>query len=168
MKSKALQLVCGLAAVSLLAFAGCSKDDDEGDKTVPVTSVSITEGSALGLVVGDARTLHATVKPDNATEKTVTWSSNAPAVVAVNSSTGVIEALAVGNATVTASAGGKSVAIQLAVAPAPIPLTGLAINPAGPLTLKVGDEQTLSAVLTPEDATDVTVVGAAPTRMSCR
>lgn len=67
--------------------------------TVPVTGVSLTPAS-LSLFTGDTATLTATVQPSNATNKKVTWSSNAPGVATVDSS-GKVTAVAPGTATIT-------------------------------------------------------------------
>jgi len=75
-----------------------------GPAVVPVTSVTLNKTST-SLVVGGTETLTATVSPSTATDKTVTWSSSASSVAIVNSSTGVVTAVAVGSATITATAG---------------------------------------------------------------
>ena len=53
---------------------------------------------------GDTETLTATVKPDNATKKTVTWSSSNASIASVDQS-GKVCALKEGSATISASAG---------------------------------------------------------------
>ncbi len=69
---------------------------------VKVASISLSSNS-LDLTEGDKTTLTATVLPNNATNKDVTWSSSNPSVASVNS-TGLVVALAEGNATVTVKA----------------------------------------------------------------
>jgi endonuclease/exonuclease/phosphatase (EEP) superfamily protein YafD len=68
---------------------------------VPVTGVSLDK-NVLSLSVGESETLTATVIPDNATNKSVQWNSNAPEVVSVEALTGRIIAKAAGNAVITA------------------------------------------------------------------
>ena len=77
--------------------------EDEGTQpaTVPVTGVTLDK-SAMSLTVGGSGTLTATVAPDNATNKNVTWISSDEAVAAVNAS-GTVTAVAVGTATITAT-----------------------------------------------------------------
>ena len=53
------------------------------------------------------------MKPDDATDKSVTWTSSDPTVAAV--SDGKITALSAGKATITATAGGKSAACVVTV-----------------------------------------------------
>ena len=66
---------------------------------VPVTSVSLPK--TLSLIKGEFKTLTATVKPDNATNKAVVWSSNNESIAMVDQN-GVVEAKAPGTAIITA------------------------------------------------------------------
>ncbi|MCD7953859.1 MAG: Ig-like domain-containing protein [Synergistaceae bacterium] len=81
---------------------------------VPVAGVSI-DVTELTLDVGANKKLTATVKPDNATDKEVAWTSANPAVAAVDES-GKVTALSVGTTVVTAKAGEKSAACTVTVA----------------------------------------------------
>ena len=80
---------------------------------IQVTSVSVSP-SSISLVKGATKTLTATVKPDNATDKTVTWSSTNASVATVSSS-GVVTAVGVGSATITAKAGSKTASCSVTV-----------------------------------------------------
>ncbi len=68
---------------------------------VSVTSVTVTPATA-SVVDGNTQQLTATVAPSNATNQTVSWSSNNTAVATVNSS-GLVTAIAPGTATITAT-----------------------------------------------------------------
>lgn len=81
-------------------------------KTVAVTSVAVSPTS-LNLEVGQTGTLTATVKPDNATNKTVTWTTSNDKVATVAS--GVVTAVGKGTATITAAAGGKTATCTVTV-----------------------------------------------------
>ncbi len=70
--------------------------------TVDVTGVTLSQSEAAMTVGGEAVTLTATVAPDNATDKTVTWTSSDPTVATV--ADGVVTAVAAGTATITATA----------------------------------------------------------------
>ena len=72
-------------------------------KAEAVMPTSITmEPTTLSLTVGQTHTpLIATVLPENATDKTVTWSSDAPDIVEVTTD-GAVTAKAAGIATITA------------------------------------------------------------------
>ncbi|MGN0808035.1 MAG: beta strand repeat-containing protein [Candidatus Coproplasma sp.] len=76
-----------------------------GYEAVSVTSVTISGDSAV--VAGRSITLTATVLPDNAEDKTVTWAIKSGSEYAeINSSTGVLTGKAQGDVVVTATAGG--------------------------------------------------------------
>ena len=67
--------------------------------TTPVTGVTLNK-STTELIVDQSETLTATVKPDNATNKNVTWSSSAGSVAAVDAN-GKVTAVSPGSATIT-------------------------------------------------------------------
>lgn len=67
---------------------------------IPVTSVSLNKTSA-DLLVGETLQLTATVLPDNATDKTVTWATSNADVASVDN--GLVTALTEGDAVITAS-----------------------------------------------------------------
>ena len=79
---------------------------------IRVTSVSLNRTS-LDLTVGGSAALTATVKPDDALDKTVTWSSSSSAV---SVSGGVVKAVSTGNAVVRATADGVSADCTVSVA----------------------------------------------------
>ena len=89
----------------------CTVTVVEGD-TVEVTGVTLNKNE-LTLTEGGSETLTATVTPDNATDKTVTWASNKTDVATVEN--GVVTAVGEGTATITATAGGKSAACTVTV-----------------------------------------------------
>lgn len=70
-------------------------------KTIKVTSVAVSP-KTLNLEVGQTGTLTATVTPDNATDKTVTWTSSNDKVATVVD--GTVAAVGEGTATITATA----------------------------------------------------------------
>ena len=72
-------------------------------KVYPVTSVSLDKSSAT-LTEGDELTLTATVNPDNATNKNVTWSSSDSTIASV--SNGKVKAHNSGKVIITARAEG--------------------------------------------------------------
>lgn len=96
-----LALVCAICC--LFSFAAC--DNGNNTQTVAVTSVALNKAE-LTLEIDQSETLTATVLPDNATTKTVTWKSSAPTVASVDNA-GKVTGKAAGTATVTATAGGK-------------------------------------------------------------
>ena len=74
----------------------------ENPTTVNVTGITLSETAASLTVGGETLTLTATVAPDDATDKTVTWTSSDPTVATV--ANGVVTAVAAGTATITATA----------------------------------------------------------------
>ena len=72
------------------------------EEPIPVTEIILNKTS-LSLNETQEETLKATVRPDNATDKTVTWSSNNSSVATVSSS-GLVTAKAAGSATITCKA----------------------------------------------------------------
>ena len=74
----------------------------ENPTTVNVTGVTLSQSEAAMTVGGKTLTLTATVAPDNATDKTVVWTSSDETVATV--ADGVVTAVAAGTATITATA----------------------------------------------------------------
>ena len=66
-----------VAAAMVFGLASCKNSADETEKTVAVTGITLNK-TELTLTAGGKETLTATVKPDNATDKTVTWASAFP------------------------------------------------------------------------------------------
>lgn len=102
-----------LLAIGITGSAGCSDDEE---KSVSVSSITLDKNS-LDLKIGETAVLTATVSPENATDKTIVWTSSDSSVAAVDE-TGTVTAVAAGNTTVTAAVkGGKSAVCEVAVSP---------------------------------------------------
>ncbi len=86
-----------------------------GDAAISVSSITLNK-TELELPIGGSSTLVATIIPENATDKGVSWSSDNDSVVSVSSS-GVVKGLAAGSAviTVTTSDGGKTATCNVTV-----------------------------------------------------
>ncbi|MBU5231285.1 Ig-like domain-containing protein, partial [Intestinimonas butyriciproducens] len=113
--------------------------------------------TALTLEVGKNETLTATVKPDNAEDKTVTWTSSDETVATVEN--GKVTAVKAGTATITAKAGEQSASCAVTVneaTPTPVPVASIELNKTA-LTLEVGKNETLTATVKPDNAEDKTV-----------
>ncbi len=122
-------------------------------KTVDVTSVELNK-TEIALVEGDSETLTATVKPDDASDKTVTWSSSDSSIAKVED--GKVTAVKEGDVTITAKAGEKSAMCKVSVSKKVIPVESIELNKTT-LVLVEGDSETLTATVKPDDATDKTV-----------
>ena len=127
---------------------------------VPVSSVSISGSGVsdgkLSLKLGASVQLTATVTPSNATDKTVSWTSSNSSVAKV--SDGKITAVKAGTATITATAGGKTASVVVAVADNPVPVESVSVSgdgvSGGKLSLKSGASVQLTATVKPDNATD--------------
>ena len=119
---------------------------------VAVTSITLNKTN-LSLNKGASEILTATVKPDDATDKTVFWSSSNASVVNVDQ-TGKVSALSGGSATITATAGEKSTTSAVSVI---VPVTSITLDQTS-LSLEIGQTATLKAIISPEDATDKSIV----------
>ncbi len=122
-------------------------------QVVAVSSVSLNK-TTLTLEVGASETLTATVKPDNATDKTVTWSTSNAAVATVSG--GKVVAVQVGEATITAKAGEKEASCKVTVNAAVVAVESVTLDKTA-ITLAPSQSETLTATVAPEDATDKTV-----------
>ena len=125
------------------------------DKIIPVTSVSLDKTS-LEMVEGGELTLVATVNPDNATDKSVTWSSSDSSVASVVN--GKVTALKAGTATITVTTtdGGKTASCAVTVKAKVISVTSVSLDKTT-AELTEGDELTLTATVNPDNATDKSV-----------
>lgn len=81
--------------------------------TVPVTGITIDQGATAEVEEGKTITLTATVQPDNATDKTVTWSSSNDAIATV--ANGVVTGVTPGEVVITAKAGDKTATCTVTV-----------------------------------------------------
>ena len=92
---------------------------------VNVTSIEITSKPASNkMTVGDVFEFVAKVSPDNATDKTVKWSSSKTDVVTIDSSTGKATAKAAGVSTITAVSDDEKVSASVSITVAPSEPTG--------------------------------------------
>ncbi len=94
-----------VSVVMMACMVACGKEDDTPLPTpdvTEVTSIELNQTSAT-LNAGETVQLTATVSPENATDKTVTWASSDASVATV--SNGKVSAVAVGSATITAQCG---------------------------------------------------------------
>ena len=125
---------------------------------MPVTDLTL-DRHEVNMTTGDSDTLTAVVTPDNATDKSVTWSSSDSTVVAVDEN-GNITALKAGTATITAtSANDISDSCVVTVTdptPPDVPVTGLTLD-RHEVNMTTGNSDTLVAAITPDNATDKSV-----------
>ena len=125
-------------------------------KAVNVTEVTL-DRTELTLTEGETETLTATVKPDNADNRKVTWSSDKTEVATVDGA-GKVTAVKAGEAviTVTTEDGGKTATCKVTVKAKTVPVTGVEVYP-WVVTLSVRGTSKLSYTIRPADATNQNV-----------
>ena len=132
--------------------------------TVAVKSVTLDQTTLTKAVGDDAVTLTATVDPTDASDKTVTWKSSDASIAAVDAN-GKVTFEAAGTATITATATNgtedtaddKTATCEVTISAKKVNVESVKLDQPT-LTATVGDAAvTLTATVTPDDATDKTV-----------
>ena len=124
-----------------MCFSSCEQD-------VEVVSIELNE-TTLTLAIDSSFVLTATVKPDNATDKTVTWTSGNPLVARVEN--GIVTAVAEGTAIITATAGGKTETCEVTVEPnvVIVEVESITLVPDRITLNTVGEKRQLNAIILP-------------------
>lgn len=123
-------------------------------RIILVDALTLDEES-LELTEGDSRTLTAVIGPDDATDRTVDWSSSDESVVTVTAD-GTVTALRPGEAVVKVSAhdgSGLEASCSVKVVRRIIPVTEVVLK-SDVAECTEGDEVCLSVAYSPDDATD--------------
>lgn len=136
---------------SITATCGGKSASCKVNVVVQVKSVSLSQTSGTIAVGKEPLTLTATISPNNAADKTVTWTSSNTFVATVNN--GVVTAVDAGTATITADASGKTATCEITVI---ILVESVTVNKTE-LILKEGTSETLVATVKPDNATDKSV-----------
>ena len=142
-------LISFLTAFASLIVAACVEEP----QTIEVSSVKLSP-TTLEVVEGETSRLTVTVLPENATDKVVSWSSSDASIASIDD--GVVTAKAAGQATITATAGGKEATCVVKVIPKVIPVTSITIEPTT-IEMITGDKVEITATVLPANATDKTV-----------
>lgn len=119
-------------------------------RAVKSVELSATEAE---LTIGGTMTLTATVLPEDATDKTVTWTSSDETVATVDAE-GNVTAVAPGQVEITATSNGISAVCALTVKPIVAESVTISETEA---ELTEGETLQLTAAVAPEDTTDKTV-----------
>ncbi|PJI08991.1 MULTISPECIES: Ig-like domain-containing protein [Clostridium] len=128
-------------------------DNANNESEVTHQKISAVSGINLNktsdeIYTGHTDTLTASVTPDDAVNKDVTWTSSNPSIATVDE-TGKITALEAGTATITAAtANGTSASCTVTVKP-----TTIALNKTTD-KIDIGGTDTLTAAVTPKDVAD--------------
>ena len=163
----------GSATVKMSVYASASATTPLLEKSVnvtvkqPVTGITITSANGSKTVdTGDTLQLTANVSPSNASDTSVTWSSNSTGIAKV-STTGLVTGVAAGTAVITAKANdgsNKSATFTVTVTKKVIKVTKISLS-ASTLLTKVGRTEKITATVTPTNADnrEVTWSSSAPT-----
>ncbi len=130
---------------------------EEPSPAVEVESVSV-DPESLTMDIGDASQLTATVSPSDATNQSITWSSSNTSIATVTSA-GYVTATGAGDAVITATAVGTEISATCSITvntPPVVDVTGVSLDSAS-IEVNVGLTTTLTATVTPSDATDQSV-----------
>ncbi len=141
-----------LVAIAVSSVLSCQKGPEE----IRVSSISLSK-STLELTVGDQVSLDATISPDNATNKKISWSSSKESVATVTPE-GIVEAVSAGTAFITATSedSGVSAKCEITVKEKVINVTRIFLSKTSH-SLTEGEEFTLEATVTPDNATNKNV-----------
>jgi hypothetical protein len=123
-----------LCLIAGLTLSGCQKN--EGDDSNSVTGVSLNETSKT-LTVGEIFVLTAIVEPEDATSRTLLWTSSNTEIAAVNN--GIVNAIAAGETVISVSTvdGSRTASCNVTVNKEPT-MTMTVAETAG--TVKIGIE----------------------------
>ena len=119
---------------------------------VPATGVTIAGAASHDLIVGDVLQLSANVTPVNATNQAVVWASSDPNVALVNAA-GEVQAVAAGNATITATTMSGNHVASVTITVDIIPVTSISIDGEATRTLILWYQIDLVARIAPTNAT---------------
>ncbi len=166
MKKRILIVVLiSILAVCLLMACACQEQEPDVDN-IKATGISISgtgvNNGKLSVMTGNRNlTLTATVRPSDATDKTVVWTSSNPSVATVTDK-GVVSFVAGGTTTITATCGEVSDSIEVTVN-ARIPVGSISFKQDSyQATILSGSGGTLDLsseiIVEPSDATTKTVV----------
>jgi len=142
-------IICLTIGIAL--FSTCKKE-------IPVTDVKLNTPQSLTVTTGDTLQLIATVYPENATNKKVTWLSYYRDIATVNDQ-GIVITIAEGGTIieVITEDGNKTAKLNLGVQDKEIiPVTGVTLNKSS-LILASGETETLIATVQPDSATNKNV-----------
>lgn len=145
MKKRIFQLFITVLTLTMIlsCFTAC------GD--VPVESL-VLSNTELTINVGNASAVSCTVLPEDATDKTVNWSSSNNSVATVNN-VGVITAVSAGTCTITASSGDITATVNVIVKK---PVEQVVLNKTD-VTIKEEETFTFTCTIVPNDASEKTV-----------
>lgn len=123
-------------------------------KTINLDNIEITVDN-LAIYTNETIQLELLLYPNNATDQRIEWTSSDPLIVSVNEE-GLVNALNVGTATITATAkvNGVQSSCEVTVSNPPIDVTEIVISGQSSFELTTNDFAFISYTIYPIDATD--------------
>lgn len=120
--------------------------------TIDVTDIILNKNTVT-INKGDVETLTVTIYPEDATDKSFTWSSSNPTIVTVDN--GLITGISKGSANITVKTNNGQISDTCTVT-VNIPVTGITLNETN-LYLPIGYSKKLIATVNPSDASNKNV-----------
>lgn len=140
-----------LPLAALLVLGACENGELEPAE-VRVEYIKIDQDDPAVVAVGGTAEFSATVKPDDATDKSVTWESSDRTVATIDKN-GLAKGLKTGTVTITARSSRKSIVDECKLEVKVItPATAVSIAPAS-ITVGTGDGALLTATMVPAGST---------------
>lgn len=152
-----MKKIVSIAAVAAFAIVGCTKVEEFANNTNPLPMPEQVAASVQGLeitpknsyvVVAEEVSLSLAAQPEDAQIENVNWNSSDLSVAMVDGQ-GLVKAVGVGIAKITASVEGAAVTAIVNVYAKRIPATGIQINKTS-ATIRVGQFTQLRASLLPD------------------
>ena len=143
-----------------------AKDSCKVTVIQPVTGITISQPTIQFTNIGENIQLEATVLPEDASNKEVTWTSSNESVCMV--ANGMVVATGYGTAVVMAITkdGGFMASCSVIVEKETISVTGITLSQTS-ATLKKGETLQLEATVTPDDATNKTLIWKSSDETKC-
>ncbi|UTY33300.1 IdeS/Mac family cysteine endopeptidase [Treponema putidum] len=148
------------AVLAVFLVISCDSELAPNLKTKPDTPAIIqvseicTDVSTVSLVKSTTRQLQVSVLPENASDKRLTFASEADSIASVDNN-GLITANAVGHTTIKIKAtNGVQKTVDVTVTPEPIPVTSIVIEGTTPASLFIGESYRIIAKAQPDEATN--------------
>ena len=140
------------AGTAIITAKSGSKEDKITVKVViPVTSFHLVSKDNIKVLKGTTSTIVTKINPENATDQTITWTSNNESVATVNDS-GIVTAKNAGFSVITGSlSNGMKVTVTVEVEIIPITDMEFATDK---LEIKRKEEKQLEVLVTPENTTE--------------
>lgn len=148
MKIKQTLTALVASVMAALLIISCGKKEEEA---VSVSSVTVSPES-VELTEGESAKLTANISPSSAADRAVTWSSSDKTVATIDGS-GNVQGIKAGTATITATADGKSGKSTVTVKTKVVNVTEVSLD-RSELTLTEGENETLTATVKPDNATN--------------